>query len=775
MSVLTSTYLNAQLIEVSFERKAESSPLIVEGEVTRSEPFTATDGRVYTANEIEINRILKGTDFPENKVTVITMGGQVGSLLVTWSHFLTLKNGEKGVFFLQPTNRPTIEGRGFPNLPMEVYSSSQGFLKYFLDKGKTVAVDPFNRYGDVQTQVFDRVAQLVGEAAKTLNMPEGDGEGKCVIYSIEPIHEFENFKIGADIKVRTEAGSYKLYQSLVVLEYDTSFFGANIVQSGALELYDGDISSPSSYTLTATDLAPNKLEVKLEVASGFTSLYTIDEQKSFLARVYLAIADPLGNFEVSFDYDAMEQGNLFYDDATQQAKGFECVEIDNEVFPLVCPDVVSFTTSTGTDTVAAGIGDVMTILGSDFGTPSGSIPPAGSSVLFTRTEQNGSPPHEWMLPMPGDYITWTDTLIRVRVPSIGYDSLNAPIVPSFIHAGTGIIGVIRDGCIDTTTSELYVKFSAYTDAYLGAGNIASATARKLTTRNGEGGYDLYFTPTFDTLNGGNAVPAFKRALTTWRCATGVNFRIKDFSEIPPEFQDNACKIDYGTMPAGIPSTQIAYTDIPEVPPFCAGSSTDVWYSYLEKFDLIFGNTVTWHTGTDMPSINWVDTVDLETTALHELGHAHLLTHSNNKPNLLHWNANQYQWTIPDDDLCGGLHIVQISAVDTLPSCQPAMQKVPFSECDISTNIISILKENIEVEFYPNPTSGFLHIELTENNSSTEFEYKIFNTVGQYLKSGRIDNIIGTNQIDVRTIPSGVSYFVIYENGNALGTFKFIKI
>ncbi len=776
LSILTTTYLNAQLIEIPFESKTKTSSLIIEGAVTRSEPFIATDGIVYTANEIEISRILKGTDFPDNKVTVITMGGQVGSLLVTWSHFLTLKKGETGVFFLQPTNRPNIEGKGFPNVLMEVYSSSQGFLRYFTDKGKTITIDPFNRYSNIQLQVFDKIAQLTGEVAKTTQQPaimNLAGEGNCVIYSFEPIKEFQNFKIGADIKVRMETGSYELYQSVVVLEYDTTFFGANIVQNGALELYDGDISSSSSYSLSATDLAPNKLEVKLETVSGFTSLYTIGEQKSFLARVYITIVDPLGNFGVSFDYDAMGQGNLFYDDALQQATRFECVDIDNQVFPFVCPDVVSFTTSTGTDTVAAGVGDVVTIIGSDFGTPSGSIPPAGSSVLFRRVRQIGSPSHEWMLPIQGDYTTWTDTLIRVRVPSFGLEELGGDF--SFVHAGTGSVGVIRDGCIDSTVAKLYVKFTAVNEGYLDGSGIPTATPRKLTSRNGEGGYDLYFTTSYDTLNGGTAVPAFKRALTTWRCATGVNFRIKDFADIPAAYLANACKIDYGNMPAGVPSSLIAYTDIDQFD-FCAATSTVVWFAYLKKFDLIFNDDYTWYTGeSDTVPLNWVDTVDMETTALHELGHAHLLAHSNNPENQMYHLANEYRRDLREDDLCGGKHIVQISAVDTIPSCQPAMQKVPFSECDISTSVIAINGRNLEIIFYPNPATEIIQVEISGEELKEELKYGIFNNLGQIQARGKLTNIFGKNSIGIHSLPKGGLYFVIYEGGFPAGTFKFIKL
>ena len=200
LSILTNSYMNAQLFEIPLAVKIEMATLIVEGEVTKSESYFGTDNEIYTAHEIEISKILKGTEFADRKLTVITLGGEVEGNTTTWSHLLTLEKGEKGVYFLTPTNSPTIgERKGFPDSSFEVFSSLQGFLKYRTSDGKTTAVDPFNEYSDLQEQVFGEVARKTNEVMKPVEQPnssvESDGE-KCIIYSLEPITEFADFSIG---------------------------------------------------------------------------------------------------------------------------------------------------------------------------------------------------------------------------------------------------------------------------------------------------------------------------------------------------------------------------------------------------------------------------------------------------------------------------------------------------------------------------------------------------------------------------------------------------
>jgi hypothetical protein len=783
LTIITfSNSTHAQLYEISFDQRLDQSSLIIEGKVIEIKSYRGNNGKIYTANKIQVFSVLKG-NLQNPKITIITLGGTVGSKRETWTNVLTLSEYQIGVFFLTTTHRPLSDEIDNLNNVYEVYSSSQGFLRYSEDKNKVmVAKAPFNNYqkNRLIQNIREKTNQFISISSNETGNPE-DLTG--VEYSIQNVSLSGNV-VDFDIYVEGLWGSYDLTRSELIVEYDPTVLGSNISSNGIIAVTKGTVSNSPNYNLAVGDINPNELSIKIEALNTGLGLYTITNLQEQL--IHIQITSPnAGNPDIEFDEANMQQLSEFLD-ANNLPEVFQQVFAVGSINDIGGGSSSSANiTSFSPNIVAAGIGDTLTITGSGFGLGQGGVlPPVGSSVLFTKTEQNGATAHDWMLPMPGDYISWTDAEIKVRVPSIGYEDddlnvLTTPTTPAFIHAGTGIIGVKtggNSGTIDTSTTQLYVRFSAHTDAYLGT-NGATATSRKLVSRNGVSGYDLYFTPSFKAFNGGQGVEAFKRALSTWRCATGVNFRIKELANIPSTYQANACKIDYGSMPIGVPATQIAYTYLPDVAPFCASSPTNVWYSYLEKFDLIFSDTaiLNWHTTVDTPVINWTNTIDFETVAVHELGHTHLLTRTNNLPNLMHWLGNEYHRTIPNDDLLGGLYIVQISAVDTIPACQPAMQKIPSSECDITTGLWSIIKDDISVTFYPNPTTSIINVEINSNDVKGQLKYQISNNIGQLLSYGQLINGTNINSINIHDLPNGMLYFTIYIDGVRSNTFKIIKI
>ena len=84
----------------------------------------------------------------------------------------------------------------------------------------------------------------------------------------------------------------------------------------------------------------------------------------------------------------------------------------------------------------------------------------------------------------------------------------------------------------------------------------------------------------------------------------------------------------------------------------------------------------------------------------------------------------------------------------------------------SLGLNSFIDENLKI--FPNPSNGIFTIKTTITNSS----YKIYNLIGQTIKSGFINN--GENSIDIRNSVDGV-YFITIEstNGEKIG-YKLIK-
>ena len=143
--------------------------------------------------------------------------------------------------------------------------------------------------------------------------------------------------------------------------------------------------------------------------------------------------------------------NLYVEANTELIKLFECAEVIlEESGPLADPEITSFTPNiaaagvkNNSDNVVP-IPGIVTITGTEFETPAaGEARPDGYYVKFETL--GGS----WIAPLEGDYISWTDTEIQVRVPSIGYDNNSDDIIEDFNTdiACTGRIRICRDGLL----------------------------------------------------------------------------------------------------------------------------------------------------------------------------------------------------------------------------------------------------------------------------------------------------------------------------------------
>lgn len=765
--ILTANFsANAQLYEVSLDEKIRKPSLIVEGRVVAQESYQTPEGEVYTANKVAVSALLKG-NMKENYVTVTTWGGKVGKEIVTWWHMLELHTGEEGVFFLDKSNVPEIAKKQFPNPSYEVYSSSQGFLKFARNKNGTwVATEPFHTYTSVENEIYDYIAEKTGQERTSLGgSSEERRTGIRYFFKTESI---SGTTVQFTILVNSLYDEKMLHKAGAAVGYNPDFFGANIATSGNLQLQANGISSNSVYSLSKSNLSSSKVKIELTTTGSIMSLSSLTTAEQTLAKASLTVVNPFVDPGISFDVAEMYALSKFWEGGASHE--FDTVVVETDFNLKVCPDVVSFSPTTA----SAGTGTVITIYGDKFGNATATLPPPGRAVLFTKTTQAGVVGHQWMTPFDGEYLFWSDDSIKVRVPSIGYDYLTGE--PLNNTAGTGIIGVLRDGCIDSTASSLYVPFSAINEGILNSAGAIVVIKRKLTSRNGDGGYDLYYTNAYKNLNGGAAMPAFEKSVVTWRCATGVNWRIKEFANIPAANQINACKIDYGPMPAGVPAALVAYTEVDSIS-YCGTSSDNVWFAFLKKFSIVFSNTVTWSTDTSTTIVlNWIDTLDMQTVATHELGHAHQLFHSNNPAKLMYWLANSYKRTLHADDLSGGLQIVHISAVDTIPSCQPAMQRISAENCaDASTGVVSIAP-NVLLHYFPNPTSGYLNILIDDGSPHSEdFSVHLFNSLGQRLSVTKLNSGGEANEINLDGISPGVIHALITKNGVQTGSFQIIKL
>jgi Secretion system C-terminal sorting domain len=321
-------------------------------------------------------------------------------------------------------------------------------------------------------------------------------------------------------------------------------------------------------------------------------------------------------------------------------------------------------------------------------------------------------PVDWVEPTDSAYVLWVDTLIRVLVPSW----VKSGDIQS--SAGTGLFRVtnLLTGAFADSKDTLKIRFAALNDHTSVFGTPADKNVPLITRNlNSKGGVSIYYNSTFkaDT----NAVKAFERALVSWRCATLINYVVEDSSAI--SVLSNAGKISYKPLPTGTLTTLAATNNLPYV---ICGTLAEA--SLRRKFEISFNSSLSWHALVSMPTVLPSLTYDLESRAAHELGHAHLLNHSNNIEDLMYWTDSfppyNYRRNIMPNDIAGGIHIVDKST-KPLPNpsvfCNDLMIRISLSDCMKTSELEELgLEESPSIKIKPNPVYDLLKLQFSPNSS-----------------------------------------------------------
>lgn len=261
--------------------------------------------------------------------------------------------------------------------------------------------------------------------------------------------------------------------------------------------------------------------------------------------------------------------------------------------------------------VTAGTGSVITIDGLNFGTTQGS-----SVIKFLNADDAGA---TYITPLPTQYVSWSDTQIRVEVPT---------------KAGTG--KPVWDDNLGTTAespSILTVDY-AHLNVTFDPGTGDEAYQTDHVNDDGSGGYTWQMNNSFAA--NGAATTAFLSAFDSWRCSSGVYWALGANTANDQAQADGVNVITFDNadpLGAGILGVCFSYWS------GCASGPNIVWY--VNELDIIFdeGSNIaplTWQFGPGLPTINQYD---FETVAVHELGHGHQLGHVINSGAIMHYAIN----------------------------------------------------------------------------------------------------------------------------------------
>ncbi|GAB3635310.1 hypothetical protein GCM10027422_09000 [Hymenobacter arcticus] len=307
----------------------------------------------------------------------------------------------------------------------------------------------------------------------------------------------------------------------------------------------------------------------------------------------------------------------------------------------------------------AGTGVVLTIRGSGFGSSQGS-----GGVDFRNADDGGATTTR---ALARDYLSWTDTQIQLRVPSLA--SGGHP-------AGTGPVTVTAaDGTAATTATALVIIYAL--------ANIDNTTGT-FTDRpnhvatNATGGLTFRLAPNFRS--NAPAVAAWQRALTQWRCTSGINWELgaDAAANTIALDQTNAIAFDDGTLPARVLGRTTSYYS------GCYNAQGEVVF-YVSEIDQQFATSLPFQLGPARPGAGQYD---FESVAVHELGHAQQLSHLIRPGAIMHFGVAAgatLRVLDPASDVAGGRLVLRTRSFRNRGCGGPAMLPAPLTALAIAAS------------------------------------------------------------------------------------------
>jgi hypothetical protein len=554
------------------------------------------------------------------------------------------------------------------------------------------------------------------------------------------------------------------------LEFDVVAFSnvewTRLGQADVFIGYNGDAFGPSPELLY--ELTPEMQSLGYFSSTGdypgfFKELYivqfgedslkymTLSTSPKQLAHCKLKIKDCSQRAGLKYSRVYMDGQQAYFIEAPVNYALYGFGEDDfGEFNQYICLDSTPIITDIYPLLLKAGVSDTLTIKGLFLKQSSLD----NGTVYFRNSETPYSPVYS---PSHAtDIIEYTDTLIRVYVPS----DFDMSAAGSAASGKIQVVNALSKSAESDKEIEIIYSLANIRDGSDYAHQISFVNADGVN-----GGYDWIMD---DELLNENPDDCINSALSTWTCNTGINWHLNSSDVVvldQAEFDEKSTII----LASDTAGTAYAYTSLAGRAIECADDiSMAIWV--VNDIDIFFSKNYTFQF-----DCNVIDTsggkVDFYETLIHELSHAHMLQHVFDDSSVIFpYSTAKYPNSF---DVAGGRKAIDFSLSWAEGGfCPPKHDTI---SCTIAVNDIAVYDTYVKV--FPNPFNDALNLEF-QTLPEDKFYISLSSTTGTRLFESTVENpsqqdVFTISSRDVSNLPTGI-YFLTVKSSKGIYTHKLIK-
>ncbi|MBK9413717.1 MAG: T9SS type A sorting domain-containing protein [Bacteroidetes bacterium] len=729
--LLISHTSKSQIILKDIVDRVNDSQYIFEGEVIRSDSYWNEDkDYIYTSVTIQVLKVFKG-GISCGTIEMILLGGTVEDVHLEISHNLVLEVGHNGIFIAIDTERPLADPDFYSetnSIVVQPLYNEQGFIKFNHDEINKAVSDyqfsldslsyaydllelytqlnyidcshsPVHQYNSEQTirlsnQIHGLSASDTSLVVTLMNQQNTSTPG----------HNYFEF----DICLSDSVSALYFMQSSINFHYDSLTFGSNIKGNGKLTISRGALIQDTSSYLFPTSSDQGNDNFNITILNKNIILFPvnfIDLTETPIPAVHVKIevedCNQQSTIEPYINSPFVAKWGSSSQPPINSVVSYDTVYSSNSIGFVGCGAFQI--DSISPDTIRAGVGDTLRIFGNGFGATRGT-----GNVYFPNADNGGA---NYLYGDTNDFVSWTNTLIELILPSLTKIADTSIAING--NVGTGFIKVKKDTINSTPIigDYLNVLFGVKNGPINGKKYFLNLTPfDSITLFKG-----FNFRTDTSVSNHPDILVCVTEAMKQWACLTTVNFKMgaDTIYNDTSAMRDNISRIKFGKI-----------NDLSTL------ARTQQWAYYRQGCDeaVIFEADII--INEDLFSAFVYDTTksnsipigknDFYQVILHELGHAHSLTHVNDPTSVMWWSstnqgipASSRRVILSNDNssLIGGNYIINRSI-----SINPTLCDVEIMESG-STNCtgVGIDEPNNNGEsilLYPNPSYANVNLEFS---------------------------------------------------------------